>query len=170
MMDSTCDDQHVQDWNDQHVQDWNDQHVQDWNDQHVQDWNDQHVQEWYNEVPVYISDDLQQAIKAHPGFSAPPIGPIRDSITSEQLRYHIPGSLASSYIVNSQKDVPILRKLIDSYKESQPTVITHPYAKSMYNIECRNADVAIKEALKMENPTTANVLIDHLGLLSSEGI
>ena len=117
-----------------------------------------------------MSDDLQQAIKAHPGFSAPPIGPIGDSITSEQLRYHIPGSLASSYIVNSQKDVSILRKLIDSYKESQPTVITHPYAKSMYNIECRNADAAIKEALKMENPTTANVLIDHLGLLSSEGI
>lgn len=132
---------------------------------------DQYMQDWNDENLVHISDDLQQAIKAHPGFSAPPIGPIGDSIISDQLRNHIPESLATSYILNSHEDSPILRKLINSYNESQPIIITYPYAKSMYNVACRDADAVMKEALKMENATIANVLIDHLGLLSNdEGI
>ena len=125
---------------------------------------------WTFETPVYISEKLKQAIKTHHDFSAPPIGPIGESIISDQIRYHIPESLATSYILNSHKDVAIFRQLIDSYNEPQPIVITYPYPKSMYNIACTNVNKeALKEALKLENPATANVLIDHLGLLCSEG-
>ena len=40
---------------------------------------------WTFETPVYISEKLKQAIKTHNGFSAPPIGPIGESIISDQL-------------------------------------------------------------------------------------
>ena len=125
---------------------------------------------WTFETPVYISEKLKQAIKTHHGFSAPPIGPIGELIISDQIRYRIPESLATSYILNSHKDVAVFRQLIDSYNEPQPIVITYPYPKSMYNNACTNVNKeALKEALKLENPATANVLIDHLGLLCSEG-
>ena len=70
----------------------------------------------------------------------------------------------------AQRCCRFLPAIIDSYNEPQPIVITYPYPKSMYNITCTNVNKkALKGALKLENPATADVLIDHLGLLSSEG-
>lgn len=82
---------------------------------------------WKDESPVYISQELQQAITVHPDFSTTPIGPIENCTISEQLRKEIPESLATSYIVNSQKDVTVLHKLVSAYNEPQPTIITYSF-------------------------------------------
>ena len=48
-----------------------------------QDWEDYFRENWDYEAAAYISEELQQTIKSHPGFSTPPIGPIGDYIVSD---------------------------------------------------------------------------------------
>ena len=64
-----------------------------------------------------------QAIKSHPGFSSPPMGPVGDCIVCDKLCGLIPWSFATSYLVHSEEDVCILRELVAAYGETHPTVI-----------------------------------------------
>ena len=56
------------------------------------DWENYFRENWDYEAAAYISEELQQTIKSHPGFSTPPIGPIGDYIVSDQLLGLIPQS------------------------------------------------------------------------------
>lgn len=120
---------------------------------------------WKEEPPVYLSEKLQQTIRAHPDFSVAPIGPIGNCTVSDQLRREIPESVASSYIVNSPADVAVFRKLISSYNEPHPTVICYSFTDAMYSDVCSGDNFSeIMETLRLENPIIANVLIDHVGM------
>ena len=73
-----------------------------------QDWDDYIKDQWDNEPAVFLSQELQEAIKSHPSFTAPPMGPIGDYIVSEELHHVIPQSVATSYLVYSEEDVKTL--------------------------------------------------------------
>lgn len=60
---------------------------------------------WRSEHPVFIEQDMKKLIEDNsPSFSASPIGPLGEHISSEILLQFIPGSFATSYIVNSYED------------------------------------------------------------------
>ena len=131
-------------------------------------WDEYLKSNWRDEPPVYISQELQDLIKDHPDFSTTPIGPVGNCMVSEQLRNIIPESLATSYIVNCHKDTVMLWNLISSKKEAQPPIITYSFPSEMYSHICSDKGFMTNSnsmaTLKMENPTIANVLIDHFGL------
>ena len=75
---------------------------------------------------IYLSEELQETIKNHPSFTAPPMEPIGDYIVSEELHCMIPQSFATSYLVHSGQDVSILREIVAAHGESHPAVIVYP--------------------------------------------
>lgn len=120
---------------------------------------------WNNDPVVYVPEEAQQMIKDHPGFSAPPIGPIADCIVSDQLLNTVPQSFAASYIVNCLEDARIMRELISARGDPQPIIIVYPHQLEMYTTVDENitVDTVSIASLKCENPTIANLVIDYFG-------
>jgi len=118
---------------------------------------------WRDECPVYVSEEMQCLIKNNPEFSVSPIGPIADHINSQCFHRLIPPSFANSYVVYSNQDVLTLRKLFNANDEAQPCIIVYPLQTEMYKDvdEDTKANAEAVAALKSENPTIANLLIDH---------
>ena len=131
-----------------------------------QDWEDYFREEWNNDPAVYLSEELQQAIKTHPRFSTPPMGIIGDCIVSDKLRGLIPHSFATSYLVHSGEDVYIQRELVSAYDEPHSTVIVYPRSEAMNTVDENLTIFDVPMAtlnFQSENPTIANVVIDHFG-------
>ena len=118
---------------------------------------------WEHEQPVYVSEKMQSLIKENPEFSVSPIGPIADYINSGCFHRLISPSFANSFIVNSDQDVPIMRKLFDANDEPHPCIIVYPHQTKMYQdvSKDKKANAKAIAALKLENPIVANLLIDH---------
>ena len=138
-----------------------------------QDWEDHLREEWNNDPAVYLSEELHQAIKTNSRFSTPPMGIIGDCIVSDKLRGLIPRSFATSFLVHSGEDVPILRELVSSHDEPHPTVIVYPQseAMNMVNENLMIFDVPMATLnLQSENPTIANVVIDHFAIGTTTGM
>ena len=130
-----------------------------------QDWDDYIKDQWDNKPAVFLSQELQEAIKSHPSFTAPPMGPIGNYIVSEELHHVIPQSVATSYLVYSEEDVKTLREVVAAHGESQPTVIVYPKCEKIQAVD-ENLTIGNHvslENLQLENPTIANLLIDWFG-------
>ena len=130
-----------------------------------EDWEDYFREQWNYGPTVQLSEELQEAIKSHPNFAAPPIGPIGDCIVSEELHRLIPQSLASCYLVHSGEDVSILREVVAAHGETQPVVTVYPRCTA---IQADDEKLTIVNcvplaSLQSENPTIANLLIDYFG-------
>ena len=130
-----------------------------------QDWEDYMRDQWDCEPGVYLSEELQETIKNHPSFTAPPMGPIGDYIVSEELHCMIPQSFATSYLVHSGQDVSILREIVAAHGESHPAVIVYPRCET---IQADDENLTIGNhvslaTLQLENPTIANLVIDCFG-------
>ena len=113
--------------------------------------------------PVNVSEKMQCLIKNNQNFSVTPIGPIGDHIISEFFHQLISPSFASSYVANCYQDAFLLRELFIANKEPQPDIIVYPHQTEMYkdlNKDKKANDMTIAD-LKLENPTIANLLIDH---------
>lgn len=128
------------------------------------DWEDYFREKWNNEPAAHLSEELQQAIKSHPNFSTPPLGPIGDYIVSDKLRSLIPQSFATSYVVHSGEDVHIMRELASAHGEPHPAVMVYPQCETMNTVD-KNLTVfdMSMASLQCENPTIANVVIDWFG-------
>ena len=140
-----------------------DEHV--WGGQMLEEY-DEYLRGLWNDDPVvYASEELQQTIKNHHGFSAVPLGPIGDCIVSNQLRDAVPQSFTASYVVNCVQDSRILRELVSTHGDPQPTIIVYPYQQEMYTTVDENitVDTVPIATLRLENPTIANLVIDHFG-------
>lgn len=130
-----------------------------------QDWEDYIRDQWDYESGVHLSEELQEAIKSHPSFTAPPMGPIGEFIVSEELHRMIPQSFASSYLVHSGEDVSILREVVAAHGESHPAVIVYPRCETI-EVDDENLTVGgciSLASLQLENPTIANLVIDWFG-------
>lgn len=130
-----------------------------------QEWEDYFRDQWDNEPAVYLSEELQEAIKSHPSFTAPPMGPIGDYIVSEELHHMIPQSFATSYLVHSGEDVSILCEVVAAHGEPHPAVIVYPRCEA---IKAEDENLTIGDrvslaSLQLENPTIANLVIDWFG-------
>lgn len=133
-------------------------------DSHDWDGFDQYVEDqWRSEKPVYITQDMKKIIENDTQYSATPIGPIGEHVSSESFLRLIPPSFANSYIVNSCDDAAHMRKLLADHKLPQPNVIAYPYHNQRYNYDLINCNPSILEALNQEKPIIANLLIDHFG-------
>ena len=129
-----------------------------------QEWEDYFREKWNDEPAAYLSEELEQAIKSHPGFSSPPMGPIGDCIVSDKLRSLIPWSFATTYLVHSGEDVRILHELVAAHGETHPTVLVYPRCETMNTVDENLTIFDMPMAsLLSENPTIANVLIDWFG-------
>ena len=80
-----------------------------------EDWEDYFREQWDYESAVHLSEELQEAIKSHPGFTTPPMRPIGDYIVSEELQHMIPQSFATSYPVHRVEDASILREVVAAH-------------------------------------------------------
>ena len=130
-----------------------------------QDWEDYFREQWDYEPAVHHSEELQEAIKSHPGFTTPPMGPIGDYIVSEELRHIIPQSFATSYLVHSVEDASILREVVAAHGEPHPAVIVYPRCE-VIQADDENliiGDCVSLASLRLEDPTIANLVIDHFG-------
>ena len=76
-------------------------YIVDWDEY----WDEVMRDTWIDEVPVYVSDEMNELIKSCKTFSYTPIGPIGDCIKSSTFQHRIPPSFLQSYILNSGKDV-----------------------------------------------------------------
>ena len=113
--------------------------------------------------PVNVSEKMQCLIKNEQNFSVTPIGPIGHHIISGFFHQIISPSFASSYVANCEQDAYLLRELFTVNKEPQPDIIVYPHQIKMYkdlNKDKKANDKTIA-ALKLEDPTIANLLIDH---------
>ena len=79
---------------------------------------DQAYEEYLNEAlkgdnadPVDVSEKMQNLIKNKQIFSATPIGPIANHISSQSFSQVMSASFASSYVANNCQDADLLRKL-----------------------------------------------------------
>ena len=72
-------------------------------------------------------------------------------------------SFTSSYAANNCLDADILRELFMANNEPQPDIIVYPHQTEMYRdvAKDKKANDSTIEALKLENPTIANLLIDY---------
>lgn len=113
--------------------------------------------------PVDVSEKMQCLIKNKQNFSTTPIGPIANHIISRFLRQIISPSFASSYVANCCQDAALLRELFTANKEPQPDIIVYPHQTEMYKdvTKDKKANDNTIAALKLENPTIANLLIDY---------
>ena len=113
--------------------------------------------------PVEASEKMKCLIKNHQNFSATPIGPIANHIISGSFHEIISPSFASSYVANCCQDAALLRELFMANKEPQPDIIVYPHQSKMYKdvTKDKKANDNTIAALKLENPTIANLLIDH---------
>ena len=131
-----------------------------------QGWDNYFREEWDEEPAIFLSPELQEAIKNDPRFTAPPMGPIGDYIFSGGLHHVIPQSFATSYLVHSEEDVKILREVVAAHGESHPTVIVYPKCEKIQavdeNLTIGGNHVSL-ENLQLENPTIANLVIDWFG-------
>lgn len=130
-----------------------------------QDWEDYIRDQWDYESGVHLSEELQEAIKSHPSFTAPPMGPIGEFIVSEELHCMTLQSFASSYLVHSGEDVSILREVVAAHGESHPAVIVYPRCETI-EVDDENLTVGgciSLASLQLENPTIANLVIDWFG-------
>ena len=130
-----------------------------------QDWEDYIKDQWDYEHAVHLSEELQEAIKSHPSFTAPPMGPIGDYIVSEELHCMIPQSFATSYLVHSEEDVSILREVVAAHGESHPAVMVYPRCET-FQADDENFTIGDRvslASLRLENPTIANLVIDCFG-------
>lgn len=137
-----------------------------------QDWEDYFREEWNNDPTVYLSEQLHQAIKTNLRFSTPPMGIIADCIVSDKLRGLLPCAFTTSFIVHSEEDVPILRELVSAHGEPQPAVIVYPQSEAMNMVDENLTIFDVPMAslkLQSENPTIANVVIDHFGTTKGTG-
>ena len=116
--------------------------------------------------PVNVSEKMQCLIKNKQNFSVTPIGPIGDHIISGFFHQIISPSFASSYVANCNQDALLLRELFTVNKEPQPNIIVYPHQTEMYKDvkKDKKANDKTIEALKLENPTIANLLIDHFNV------
>ena len=107
---------------------------------------------------------MKKIIESDASFSATPIGPINEHVASEIFLHLIPPSFANSYIVNSFDDAAYMQKLLIDHKLPQPNIVVYPYQSQRHNHELLgNCNPSILEALNLEKPIIANVLVDHFG-------
>ena len=127
------------------------------------DYDDYLRDRWEHEEPVYVSEEMKSLIKENPEFSVSPIGPIADYINSGSFHRLMSPSFANSFVVNCDQDVPIMHKLFNANEEPQPCIIVYPHQTKMYQDvgKDKRANAEAIAALKLENPTVANLLIDH---------
>ena len=112
---------------------------------------------------VHVSERMQHLIKNKQNFSATPLGPIADHIISGFFHQIISPSFLSSYVANCEQDAALLRELFAANKEPQPDIIVYPHQTEMYEdvTKDKKANDNVIAALKLENPTIANLLIDY---------
>ena len=131
---------------------------------------DQAYEEYLNEAlkgdnadPVDVSEKMQNLIKNKQIFSATPIGPIANHVSSQSFSQVMSASFASSYVANNCQDADLLRELFMANNESQPDIIVYPHQTEMYRdvAKDKTANDSTIKALKLENPTIANLLIDY---------
>ena len=115
---------------------------------------------WIDEVPVYVSDEMNELIKSCKTFSYIPIGPIGDCIKSSTFRHRIPPSFLQSYILNSGEDVEEFYRLFIENNEKPPTIVVYPFKEEVIYSDVK-MDPQMLSALKSENPIIANLIIDH---------
>ena len=72
-------------------------------------------------------------------------------------------SFSSSYVANCERDAALLHELFAANKEPQPDIIVYPHQTEMYKdvTKDKKANDNTIAALKFENPTIANLLIDY---------
>ena len=107
-----------------------------------------------------------QIINNHPGFSATPLGPVYKHLS---VKFHnmVPIAFLHVYIVTSQQDAALLAKLCLKDQQPVPDRIVYNFAGKMYEAvteATKHVNFETVNALKDENPTIANVLIDYFEL------
>ena len=105
---------------------------------------------------------MRHLIKNAKTFSLTPIGPIGEHIVTGYFHQIIPPSFTSSFVVNSYEDCALFHELFKANNEKAPDVIVYPHQTEIYET-INNDRTAYKKtvaALKLENPTIANLLID----------
>lgn len=116
---------------------------------------------WRLEEPVFVSEDVKKKIASNSSFSAKPIGPIGENVIAEQFQCLMPAAFASSYVVNTNEDAACLRKILCDNNQPQPNILVYPYLQPRY--QDLPVSGSITEALNNENPTIANLIVDHFG-------
>ena len=135
------------------------------------DWDefDQYVEDmWRSQEPIFIKEDTKKIIEKETSFSAPPIGPVGEHVISDVLHQLMPPAFSNSYIVNSGDDAAHLREVLKFHNQPQPDIIVYPFQTKRYDCDLLS-NPSIREALNTENPTIANILIDHFGHKFSSG-
>ena len=115
------------------------------------------------ETPIEVTNEMQEVINNHSGFSAKPLGPIHKCI-NEQLQHYLPPSFLQYYILSNSQDSSELGKLFSLHKEHPPNVIVYPFVcNEMYQdvFDDPDSGSAAITLLQKENPVIANVLIDY---------
>ena len=114
------------------------------------------------ETPIEVTQEMQEIVDSHSGFSAKPLGPMHKCINKE-LQNHLPPSFLHYYILTNTQDASELAKLFNLHKEHPPNVIVYPYTSEMYQdvLECPDSGYAAISLLQKEIPVIANVLIDY---------
>ena len=114
---------------------------------------------------VKTSSQMQDIIKLHPSFTEKPIGPVHQFL-SPRFQSQLPVAFLHVYVVTNQEDAALLTALCKEHHESIPDIIVYPFEEIMYDDLEKDSrvDPGAVEALSMENPTLANVLMDYFEL------
>ena len=78
----------------------------------------------------------------------------------------MPSNFCNSYIVDNSTDYELFKKLCQQHNETVPDHIVYSFSEKRYNDLEKDpkADKAIIATLNEENPTIANVLVDHMDI------
>ena len=115
---------------------------------------------------VKISKKMQSIINHCSYFTAKPIGPIYASVKDKHIKDHLPSDFLNTYIVDSSTDSELLKTSYQQHNEPVPDRIVYSFSEKRCDDLDKDpkADKGIKATLKEENPTTANVLVNHLNI------
>ena len=118
------------------------------------------------EEPNSLSKKMQSIIDHCSHFTAKPLGPIYACVKDEHIRDHLPSDFLDTYIVNCPTDSELLKTLCQQHNEPVPDRIVYSFLEKHYDDleKVPKADKGMIAALKEENPTVANVLVDYLNI------
>ena len=99
-------------------------------------------------------------------FIAKPIGPLYACIKDKNIKDCLPSDFLNSYIVDNSTDCGLFKNLCQQHDQTVPDRIVYSFLEKRYNGLDKDpkADIGIIATLNEENPTIANVLVDHLNI------
>ena len=82
------------------------------------------------------------------------------------MKERLPSDFLKSYIVDNSTDCELLTNLCQKHNQNVPNCIVYPFSEKRYDDLDKDpkADLGIIATLNEENPTIANVLVDHLNI------